>query len=78
MKVEIHRHRGKAVPPGTPFREWHNASGDWLLLKPPGLRSFRLCADGRVQIPCSDLETAPELEPWFEGLELAGTLQQSA
>jgi hypothetical protein len=75
MKAEIHR--GKAVPPGVAFREWRNITGGELVLQPPGLLSFRLCPDGRLQIPCADLAMVPMLEPWLEGLELRGTLRQS-
>ena len=32
-------------------------------LDPPGLSSFRLDPDGRVQIPCADLAMVPMLEP---------------
>lgn len=63
------------VPAGTPFREWHNISGDWLRLEPPGFGSLRLCPDGRLQITCGDLARTPWLEPWFEGLELRGLLR---
>ena len=73
--MEIHH---EAVPAGTPFREWNNVTGHSLLLRPPGLSSLRLCAGARLQIPCDDLITMPELEPWLEGMELAGTLRQSA
>ena len=76
IRVEIHR--GKAVPPGTPFREWRNVSGYSLLLQPPGLPPINLGPAGRVQVPCADLGTVPELEAWFEECELAGTLRASA
>ena len=75
MKAVIHR---EEVPAGTAFREWRNITGGWLQLEPPGLRPVNIRPDGRLQIPCEDLAAATLLEPWPEGLELAGTLHRSA
>lgn len=70
-------HPGEAVPTGTPYAEWLNTTGEWLVLRPPGLVLLNLCPEGRIQIPRADLAKVPELEPWLEGCELRGVLRMS-
>lgn len=74
IRAEVHR---KAAPTGT-FSEWTNALPGWLYLQWADGTLLAIEPGGRIQVPRRDLARAPELEPWFEGLELRGTLRRSA